>query len=210
VANGGCCTAGCDDVFAESEEYDDGFAKVVHGTQPANGQRMPRTNRCETAAKDFGICLGWDDETDRCVDESPVDGGSKPGRAHALLRCRYRVDVREANMGAPFTSLAAVTADLALDDIPLGRFDGELVVETLPVQLPNGPLLWLPAYFAAWAGASMVTANAAALEFGVPSAQAIPNPYTPVGADAVALRYGHDYDFRCGLRISAAEARRGF
>ena len=188
-----------DEVFAESEEYDDGFAKVVHGAQPASASIAEDEDAAFPALKDVGIRLGWDDERiavwmNRQLMADPNADGHTP-----CCVAGYRVDVRRAGAGDPFTSLAAVTANLALDDIALGQFDGELVVETLPVQIPNSPRFWLPAYFAAWTGSSMVTSNQSALAFGIPAAQAAPNPYTPVGADAVPLRYGFDYDFRVRL-----------
>jgi hypothetical protein len=113
-----------DDVIAESEEYDEGFAKVVHGAQPATDSVAEDEVDAKPAAKDFGIRLGWDDERiavwmNRQLMADPNQNGHTP-----CCVAGYRVDVREANIGAPFTSLAAVTANLALDDIPLGRFDG--------------------------------------------------------------------------------------
>jgi hypothetical protein len=188
-----------DEVLADSEEYDDGFAKVVHGAQPSSASVAEDEIDALPASKDFGIRLGWDDERiavwmNRQLMADPNLDGHTP-----CCVAGYRVDVRQANVGANFTSLAAVTANLALDGIALGRFDGELVVETLPVQLLNDPHFWLPAYFAAWAGSSMVTADPSAAAFGAPVAQAVPSPYTPVGADAVPLRYGRDYDFRVRL-----------
>jgi hypothetical protein len=189
-----------DDVLTENEEYADGFAAFVHGEQPLTANVSDDEGDPLPSVKDVGIRLGWDDEQvlvwlNRQVMSDPNAPGHTPGAVGG-----YRVDVRRAHSNDPFTSLTAVKGTLDLDGMPLGQFDGELTIETVPVRFPNSDRDWLPPYFTAWAGGSLVTTNAAALAFdGRPPAERAPTQYEPIGASLVRLRYGRDYEFRVRL-----------
>ena len=189
-----------DDVLTELEQYGDGFAAYVHGAQPETSNVSEDEEHPLPAAKDVGIRLGWDDEQvlvwlNRQVMADPDAPGHTP-----CCVAGYRVDVRRAGSADDFSSLCAVEGNLDLDGIALGQFEGELNVETVPVQFPNNDRYWLAPYFTAWAGGSLVTTNAATAPFdGRPIAQHAPSQYQVVGADTVLLRYGRNYEFRVRL-----------
>ena len=51
-----------DDIFVEAEDYDDGFAKIVHGTQPRRANFLDTETQGLPAVAELGVRLGWDDE----------------------------------------------------------------------------------------------------------------------------------------------------
>ena len=51
-----------DQLFIESAEYDDGFAKIVHAAQPPSRNLLFEESDGAHPVKDVGIRLGWDDE----------------------------------------------------------------------------------------------------------------------------------------------------
>jgi hypothetical protein len=187
-------TGSYDSVFVEAEDYDDGFAKIVHGAQPERAALLDASPDGLPPTADFGLRLGWDDEQvttwfNRQIDADAIDA--------PFGTAGYRVDVREHGMTA-WHSLCRVTAALSLGATPLGTFNGELGVETVPVQHdPAQPGdWWLPSYFAQWRGTSMVLTDPVALQLhGTPNPSA-GQPYTAVGDTNVPLRYGRSYDFR--------------
>ena len=95
--------ASYDGVIAEAEDYDDGFAKIVHGSQPQRADLLDTSPGGLPPSADFGLRLGWDDEQltswfNRQVDASQVDApfgaGRLPGgRAEAWQR-RLALPVR--------------------------------------------------------------------------------------------------------------------
>lgn len=189
--------SGYDDIFPEAENYDDGFAKIVHGAQPQRALFTDTTPDGLPPVGDFGIRLGWDDEQiaiwmNRQLDSTAVD-------APVGTSC-YRVDVRPHG-GAGWTSLCQVMGALQLGATKLGNYNGELGVETPPIQPdPTAPAdWWLASYFTHWRGKSIVLGDASALQTsGFPDPSAT-RQYQPVGEDAVPLRYGNTYDFRVRL-----------
>ncbi len=76
-----------DDVFAEAEDYDDGFAKVVHGAQPDRAALLDTSPDGLPPAADLGLRLGWDDEQvtvwfNRQIDAAQIDAPlASPGIA---------------------------------------------------------------------------------------------------------------------------------
>jgi hypothetical protein len=188
-------TASYDDVFTEAEDYDDGFAKIVHAMQPDRAALLDTSPNGLPPASDLGLRLGWDDEQvaiwfNRQVDATQIDA--------PFGTAGYRVDVR-AHGSTAWHSLCRVTGALALGTASLGTFKGELSVETLPIQPdPTQPAKWwLPSYFAQWRGVSMVVPDAVALQLhGSPIAT---QQYTAVGASDVPLLYGNTYDLRVRL-----------
>ena len=190
-------TQSYDAVFPEAENYDDGFAKIVHGAQPTQALEVDTSPNALPPMGDFGIRLGWDDEQiaiwlNRQTDSTAVD--APPGVA------AYRVDVR-LHGNTVWNSLCEVHGVLNLAGTSLGLFDGELGVETPPIRHdPAQPTVWwLPIYFTQWRGVSLVVGDAVAAQVtGGPD----PTPtrqYTAVGDTVVALRYGQSYDFRVRL-----------
>lgn len=193
-----------DAVFAEAELYDDGYAKLVHGVQPPRAALLEGSQSPLPAPKDVGIRLGWDDEQvaiwlNRQLGINAVDPFLPAPPAPSGIG-GYRVDVFDEEAGA-WRSLMAVAGDLELAGLPLGRFEGELAVEALPVNLENDPNgeFWLPSYFAAWAGGSMALPDRT--PFALAGQPDLPGPaiYQPVGADEVPLRYSNTYRFRVRL-----------
>ena len=181
-----------DGVIVEAEEYDDGFVKIVHGSQPALASLVDDSPSGLPPSADIGVQLGWDDEQvttwyNRQIDPSQVDA---PFGASG-----YRIDARRHG-DTGWNSLCNVTGALTLGATPLGTFHGELGVETMPVRLDPTQQgeWWLPIYFTRWQGGSAVLPDLVALQLhGNPPT---PQIYTAVGADAVPLRYGRSYDFR--------------
>ena len=84
-----------DENIVEAQTWDDGFAKIVHCTQPRSGDLLDDgTNPTITPVQDAGIQLGWDDEQlviwfNRQADADPlVEQRDSPLGIHG-----YRVDV---------------------------------------------------------------------------------------------------------------------
>jgi hypothetical protein len=193
-----------DQIFPEAELYDDGFAKIMHGAQPAHAAVLETSLSQLPAPKDIGIRLGWDDEQvaiwlNRQLGINAVDT-SQPTPPSPIGVGGYRVDVfDEPNNG--WQSLMTVEGDLTLGDLDIGHFDDELSVEVIPVNLENSPggEFWLPSYFTAWAGGSLAVVDRTPFEIAGHPEQAGLQIYTPVGEDTVRLRYGNEYKFRVRL-----------
>src|SRR5262249_24586702 len=122
-----------DDLFQEAADYDDGFAKIVHGTQPTRIDALRDDEVGPRPPKDVGIRLGWDDEQltvwlNRQTDPvaAPLDA---PLGVHG-----YRVDVRAGTSGA-WSSLVRAQGPVVVGPITVGNFRGELEVQALPTQL---------------------------------------------------------------------------
>ena len=193
-----------DHVTSEAAAYDDGFAKIVHASQARTAAVVETARTTMAPVKDIGIRLGWDDEQvaiwmNRQLGVNAYDPGQPPPGS-PLGVASYRVDVFDDAAGQ-WQSLNHAQADLALAGIPIGAFDSELGVETLPVNLGNDPKgeFWLPSFFTTWGGGSLAVTDPTPFQLsgkmdpiGVPV-------YTAVGADAVPLRYGRDYQFRVRL-----------
>jgi hypothetical protein len=150
-----------DDVFVEAQEYDDGFVKIVHGEQPIQSALLDPTGTLPPTA-DYGLQLGWDDEQvttwfNRQIDANQIDA--------PFGVAGYCLDARQHG-SSTWNSLCQVTASLALGTIPLGTFNGEFGIETVPLGLdPTQPTQWwLPSYFGQWRGGSAVLTDPVALQ----------------------------------------------
>ncbi len=194
-----------DQVIPEAEIYDDGFAKLVHGSQPRRAAQLETSSSQLPAVKDVGIRLAWDDEQvaiwlNRQIGINAVDAFLPPPPS-PLGVAGYRVDVFD-EVAQRWQSLTEVHADeLAVGDVSLGPFDGELSVEVIPAN-PNhkdAGEFWLPSYFASWAGGSLALADPNPFAIADHMDALGERVYEPVGADRVALRYGNDYRFRVRL-----------
>jgi hypothetical protein len=219
-----------DQTLIEAAEYDEGFAGIVHAFQPRSRQLLEEDNDSGHPVKDVGFRLGWDDEQiliwylRQLAEDTSVTNTDK--RLDAPLGVfGYAVDVREtANPVNPWESLVGVSsrAPLALDQIALGQFAGELPYQVYPMQLDgnlNGQY-WLPMYFANWNGHNMVLPDpdaASVYQTTAGDVQADPEtPSTGTGVSGPAqndlnkiyapdpigtiLRYGRQYDFRVRMR----------
>ncbi|MEK6372541.1 MAG: hypothetical protein AABO58_07565 [Acidobacteriota bacterium] len=210
-----------DAVYIEAADYDDGFAKIVHATQPVSQHLLAEDADGFSPLSDVGIRLGWDDEQiliwqNRQLKEDPTVPMKlgKPQRLDAPMGVfSYRIDARR-HRDADWKSLVHVRsrAPLVLGDFALGDpsnrpFLGELGVEVHPQQLDGNQAtgqFWLPAYMAHWNGRSMVLPDEDAAEiFRTENADGqradLGRMYTSVGLDAIPLRYGRTYDLRVRL-----------
>ncbi|MFI5648980.1 hypothetical protein [Kitasatospora sp. NPDC051705] len=202
-------TGDFDQVFVEADAYDHGFARVVHGAQSRSAAQVEHDVEPPEGAlppvKDTGIRLGWDDDQvtvwlNRQFGVNAHD--TQPSPDSPLGVAGYRVDVREDGApDAPWHSLTHVAGDLTLGPLGFGHFDGELAVETTPVNhtLQAKDEFWLPAYFTAWRGGSLVLADPSAIKVSGRKGANADTVYRAVDADAVPLRYGHTYQFRVRL-----------
>ncbi len=174
-----------DDLFLETAELDDGFAKIVHCHQPPHRDPMVEEADGSYPTKEGGVYLGWMDQKilmwymrQLMEDNSVADTSKRLDAPLGVLG--YNIDVREiADPGDPdnpWESLNRAISKQSLslardpqnpgDFIDLGTFDGELPYQVYPMQLDGTEQVtgvpqtyWLPMYFANWNGHSMVLPN---------------------------------------------------
>jgi hypothetical protein len=187
-----------DDLFQEAEDYDDGFAKAVHATQPHFLDPLNETDDGTRPVKDVGVRLGWDDEQVPVWLNRQIDPAKAPLDA-PLGVFGYRIDVREKGT-AGWSSLCLAKSTVKVGATVVGNFNGELAIETIPTQ-PDGEktgTYWLPAYYTNWTGPSLVAVDKLTRQLiGDPS---FAGPYPVDGVDpAFQLRYGTTYEFRVRL-----------
>jgi hypothetical protein len=207
-----------DDVQAEAEEYDDGFAKIIHCNQPANIDAATAQADQIAPGAEAGIQIGWDDEqvTVWCNRQlellrfrlgAPAD----PNNPEAALGVQgYRVDVRHTAADT-WQSLCLVTGSLnfsgtsanATGTTPLPA-PSELWIEPTslrpaPATGPNTTEAWLPLYFAQWRGYSLVVHDETTSKL-TPGTKPMPgNLLQAFLSNVPGLRYGLDYQFRVRL-----------
>ena len=207
-----------DDVQVEAEEYDDGFAKIIHCNQPATIDAATAKADQIAPGAEAGIQIGWDDEqlTIWCNRQlellrfrlgAPPD----PNSPEAALGVQgYRVDVRHSAADS-WQSLCLVTGALNFDG---GSADAtgttplpgptELWIEPTPLRPtpaagPNTAEAWLPLYFAQWRGYSLVVHDDTTSKL-TPGTKPMPGNFLQAFLSNVpVLRYGLDYEFRVRL-----------
>jgi len=187
-----------DDLFQEAEDYDDGFAKAVHATQPHFLDPLNETEDGTRPAKDAGVRLGWDDEQVPIWLNRQIDPAMAPLDAPMGV-LGYRIDAREAG-SAKWSSLCLARSTVKVGATVVGNFNGELAIETIPTQ-PEGEktgVYWLPSYYTNWTGPSLVAVDTLTRRLiGDPK---FAGPYPVEGVDpAIQLRYGKTYEFRVRL-----------
>jgi hypothetical protein len=201
-----------DDSFEVADEYSDGFAKLVHCSQPANSAAAVGDGQLAPAS-DLGIEIGWDDQQVVIWQNDQLNlmaARSGSGLASAttlpLGVLGYRVDVADVTPSTPggtlatpnWQSLCSITTKLPAS---LGTFTGDLSLEpvaTQPYSASAGTDAWLPRYFANWRGGSLCEPD--------PIPNALTNPAQPPPAPTrtafgltTLLSYGHTYSFRVRL-----------
>ena len=207
-----------DQIFAELNEYNDGFAKIVHAGQPVSRIWLAEQQDGAHPVKDEGIRLAWDDEQVliwymRQLESNPQEPGKRVDAPLGVFG--YRIDVKEDAVNADWSSLNLVSCRQAYSfgGVPVGNAPNqqlELPFQVFPTQLDNDTKapFWLPMYFTNWIGKSMVLKDTDAVaihqndEARVNAAD--PTPTKAVGptnmfdevAAATQLRYGHRYQFR--------------
>lgn len=181
-----------DDLFRESIEYDDGFAKAVYVRQPPQADPIADEDG-DRPAEDRGIQIGWDDEQIVTWFNRQVDSSASAADAPMGVM-GYRIDAREVG-GTDWDSLVRVNTAVQLGGNDLGDAELDWRIEVAPNRL-MGDLAgrsWLPSYFTAWTGRSLIGIDALAAQLrGVtPSVGAVEGlpPLT-------SLRYGRSYEFR--------------
>lgn len=185
-----------DEQIVEAERYDDGFARIVHCSQPEHGGIVETEPNPTPIVKDMGIRLGWDDEQIAIWLNRQID----PNLRAPMGVAAYRADVRLP--GEDWHSLTRAEGAVLVGSLNVGTFDGEFSVEASPMQLAAQTTgdYWLPSYFATWRGASLVLRNEATLRLARRQEALATRPFTvPNEADIPLLRYGNRYQFRVRL-----------
>ena len=186
------------ELFAEVDDYGDGWAKAVHCAQPRQLDPMSETPDGTRPVKELGIRLGWDDEQVTIWMNRQIDA-TQAGLDSPVGVQGYRIDARHPG-GPTWFSLVHAAGPLSVQGVALGGFDGELGVETHPVQLQAQKQgdFWLATYFANWIGPPLVTLDTdLTLLTGGPDKTGVARVKgVPPG---IALTYGKTYDFRVRL-----------
>ncbi len=186
------------EIFAEVDDYDDGFAKIVHAGQPQQLDPLNETPDGTRPVKELGIRLGWDDEQVTIWMNRQIDA-TQAGLDSPIGVQGYRIDTRLAGT-TNWHSLVRAAGPLSIGSLALGTFNGELNVETHPVQLEaqTQGTFWLATYFANWIGPPLVT-----LDNDLTRLSGGPDNSGVAGvkgvSPGVALIYGKTYDFRVRL-----------
>jgi hypothetical protein len=211
----------------DAEEYDDGFAQIVHSNQPDTIDAASLDPDQIAPGTDAGLQIGWDDEKITIWLNAQLDllrdrvNGTTNTAESPLGVQGYRVDVRQKG-AASWSSLNIVNGSLPFDQNSYGgtastNISGnEFWVAPAPIRpsaadnSTNDQPALLPLYFAQWAGASLVLPDPAVqlLAFAANAAnQSPPVPITPLPLPnpspdltlVPTLRYGNDYQFRVRL-----------
>jgi hypothetical protein len=190
------------DAQFEAEQYDDGFAQIVHCNQPTTIDAVTLDPEQIAPGTEAGIQIGWDDEQvtvwlnnqigllhDRY--QSGKIPNYVPQTPEAPLGVQgYRVDVRLKGISA-WTSLCVVNGSLPFDQNSVGGAaityinGNELWLAPAPIRprpadpnQPNDNPAWLPLYFAQWRGTSLVVPDQVISLL----AYAVANPGAPLPA----------------------------
>ncbi len=211
-----------DELLIETEQYDDGFCKIVHANQPVSSDLLREKEDKELPViTDAGIRLAWDDEQlliwmNRQLkkDAAVLTNGGRNIAPMGVLQ--YRVDARLNSDTVPnpnaWFPLCKVknNANLMIGQTQIDAIneEKELGVEVYPAQIDARKTepFWLPQYFANWIGKSLVLADVDAINIfqkeqnTIVSKQAKKfNQYSAAGLDRFQLLYGTKYDFRVRL-----------
>lgn len=156
-----------DQIFPEVNEYNDGFAKIVHANQPVSNNLLQEQQDGLHPQRDAGIRMGWDDEQIliwyiRQLGENPNEDGTLKRVDAPLGVFGYCVDVKEDDE-ADWESLNLVrcSQEYVLNDVNVGNEAGqelELPFQVYPTQPDGTPgsAYWLPMYYGNWLGKSIV------------------------------------------------------
>ncbi len=207
-----------DKIFAELNEYNDGFAKIVHAGQPVSRIWLAEQQDGAAPVKDEGIRLAWDDEQIliwymRQLEANPQDPGKRVDAPLGVFG--YKIDVKEDAVNAGWSSLNLVRCKQAYSfgGASIGNTPNqqlELPFQVFPTQLDNDTTapFWLPMYFTSWIGKSMILKDTDAIAIHQNDEARLnkddPTPTKAVDANnmfdempaATQLRYGHRYRFR--------------
>lgn len=188
------------EIFAEVDDYDDGWAKAVHCVQQKQLSHLDETPDGTQPTKELGIRIGWDDEQVAAWMNRQLDS-SLPEYDAPIGVSGYRGDVRLMDTTA-WSSLVLAAGELTVGNVHFPPDPIELFVRTHPVQhgvQDSGPPreFWLPMYFASWSGQALVAGD----EFknrltGIPRSP--PGTMMGIQPDTI-LTYGKWYEFQVRL-----------
>ncbi len=195
----------------EAAIYDDGFAQVIHCHQPPTIDTATGSTAGMAPGAEAGMQLGWDDEQvtvwlDRQVGLLRDRANNTTTNPEAPLGVLgYRIDVRDA-AATTWNSLCAVTGNLPFSgNVATGvgnTASGELFINPAPVRSQVAGSAadpgWLPLYFAAWRGASLVVADPTMAQLNPPAPTGTPATPTSLlhGVPVPPPLYGHSYQYR--------------
>ena len=198
----------------EAQAYDDGFAQVIHCNQPPTVDTATGGTSGIAPGNEAGMQIGWDDEQvtiwlDRSVGllrDRATGTATNPQSPLGVLG--YRVDVRDST-ATLWNSLCAVTGNLPFSGATVSGAgstpSGELFINPAPTRSDVAAAAtdpaWMPLYFAAWRGASLVVADPTVAQLNPPPPAGTPPlpTSTLAGVPVPPPRYGHSYDFRVRL-----------
>jgi hypothetical protein len=188
-----------DEANVEVQEYDDGFAQVVHCFQPTSADAAVGDQNQLVAATDAGIQIGWDDEQVTIWHNRQLEGSASTTTDNLLLGVLgYRVDVRR-KITDPFTPLCSVNATIDFDPSIDGTVSMQAPLEPAPARALGGdPEAWLPRYFAQWRGTSLIAPDPIPFQLTAGNTPLPASIYTSL-VPADLLRYGNTYQFRTRL-----------
>jgi hypothetical protein len=202
----GTSSSSLGDAQLDAEEYDDGFAQIVHGNQPQTVDAATLDPNQIAPGTDAGVQLGWDDEKltiwfNNQLDILRASFDSSTDLQAPLGVHGYRVDVRDVTGPPTWNSLCVVNGSLPFNASqsyyypPPTNGNGstsisgdELWLSPAPVRPAATPTnetndqpAWLPLYFAQWAGSSLVLPDPVVglLAFGAQNANVNPPPSLP-------------------------------
>jgi hypothetical protein len=198
----------------EAQIYDDGFAQVIHCNQPPTVDTATGSATGLAPGAEAGMQIGWDDEQvttwlDRSVGllrDRANNTAVNPESPLGVLG--YRVDVRNST-ATLWNALCAVTGSLPFSGASAtgagSTPSGELFINPAPTRssvagAADDPA-WLPLYFAAWRGASLVAADNTVAQLNPPApAGTAPLPTSTLsGVPVPPPLYGQEYQFRVRL-----------
>ena len=196
----------------EADLYLDGFAKVVHASQPTTSDSVTGDTDTIVPGTDAGIQIGWDDVQvttwiNRQIQIAQAIAGGTPTQELPFTILGYRVDVRQAATD-PWASLCAASGTLNAASVFTTSFTAQdLCVEPTPVQNAGaGQQYWLPRYFAQWRGRTLVVNDKYGYAFsgGQPPASGpvTDSDFTGTLTESLSginLLYGENYEFRTRL-----------
>ena len=203
-----------DQIFAEVNEYNDGFTKIVHAAQPVSSNLLSEQQDGVHPVNDMGFRLAWDDEQIliwyiRQLTHNPEELGKRIDAPLGVYG--YKIDVKKEN--APeWNSLNLVKSKqvYTIGGASLGNSADqtlELPYQVFPTQPDNdtNSPYWLPMYFTNWIGKSLVLKDTDAIQIyrnheevdslNNPKNVNATNMFDEVAVDAELL-YGNTYEFR--------------
>ena len=219
-------SAGYDEIIRESIAYDDGFAKIVHASQPINQDHTKEDDFSNPPLNDVGIRLGWEDEQitiwyNRQMLHVEETTGTPVDCQMGVFG--YHIDAREfgqsewLSQNSIINTSAISLADNTIEIVPANTIS-EPGTEVTPSS--HGDVatqgLWAPMYYTSWIGRSLAVADSDAADIYLLKNDTVV-PFKPKNETAnlvpkktfstniqepsqhLPLRYGRHYEFQVRL-----------